>query len=55
VLSIEPIYLLVENDSRSYVFAVEVAKATDLSEAVSTPELATKFNPTMPTPTTTQK
>ncbi len=40
---------------RSYVFAAEVAKATDLSEAVSTPELATRFNPIMPTPTTTQK
>ena len=42
---------------RSYVFAVEVAKADSkaLSEAVSTPELATKFNPIMPTPTTTQK
>jgi oligogalacturonide lyase len=40
---------------RSYVFAAEVAKATDLSDAVSTPELATKFNPIMPTPTTTQK
>jgi oligogalacturonide lyase len=40
---------------RSYVFAAEVAKATDLTGAVSTPELATKFNPIMPTPTTTQK
>ena len=40
---------------RSYVFAAEVAKATDLKDAVSTPELATKFNPIMPTPTTTQK
>jgi len=40
---------------RSYVFAVEVAKATDLTGAVSTPELATKFNPIMPTPTTTEK
>jgi oligogalacturonide lyase len=40
---------------RSYVFAAEVAKSTDLSEAVSTPELATKYNPTMPTPTTTPK
>ena len=40
---------------RSYVFAAEVAKASDLTGAVSTPELATKFNPTMPTPTTTQK
>jgi oligogalacturonide lyase len=40
---------------RSYVFAAEVAKATDLKDAVSTPELATKFNPVMPTPTTTEK
>ena len=40
---------------RSYVFAAEVAKTADLSDAVSTPELATKFNPIMPTPTTTQK
>jgi len=40
---------------RSYVFAVEVAKATDTHDAVSTPELATKFNPIMPTPTTTEK
>jgi oligogalacturonide lyase len=40
---------------RSYVFAAEVAKSTDLSGAVPTPELATKFNPIMPTPTTTEK
>jgi oligogalacturonide lyase len=40
---------------RSYIFAAEVAKATDMADAVSTPELATKFNPIMPTPTTTQK
>jgi oligogalacturonide lyase len=40
---------------RSYVFAAEVAKATDMSEAVSTPELATKYNPVMPTPTSTEK
>ena len=40
---------------RSYVFAAEVGKATDTSDAVSTPELATRYNPTMPTPTTTQK
>jgi oligogalacturonide lyase len=40
---------------RSYVFAAEVAKTTDLSDAVSTPELAVKFNPIMPTPTTTEK
>jgi oligogalacturonide lyase len=40
---------------RSYVFAAEVAKAADTHDAVSTPELATKFNPIMPTPTTTEK
>ena len=40
---------------RSYVFAVETAKATDMHDAVSTPELATKYNPIMPTPTTTEK
>jgi oligogalacturonide lyase len=40
---------------RSYVFAAEVAKATDTHDAVSTPELATKYNPVMPTPTTTEK
>ena len=40
---------------RSYVFAAEVAKATDMHDAVSTPELATKYNPIMPTPTTTAK
>ena len=40
---------------RSYVFAAEVAKATDTHDAVSTPELATRFNPIMPTPTTTEK
>jgi oligogalacturonide lyase len=40
---------------RSYIFAVEVAKATDMADAVSTPELATKYNPIMPTPTTTEK
>ena len=40
---------------RSYIFAAEVAKATDTKDAVSTPELATKFNPIMPTPTTTEK
>ena len=32
----------------SYVFAAEVAKAADTSDAVSTPELAKKFNPTDP-------
>lgn len=40
---------------RSYVFAVEVANSTDMHDAVSTPELATKYNPIMPTPTTTAK
>jgi oligogalacturonide lyase len=40
---------------RSYVFAAEVAKAADPHDAESTPELATKFNPIMPTPTTTEK
>jgi oligogalacturonide lyase len=40
---------------RSYVFAAEVAKATDTHDPASTPELATKYNPIMPTPTTTEK
>jgi oligogalacturonide lyase len=40
---------------RSYVFAVGVAKAVDTHDAVSTPELATRYNPIMPTPTTTEK
>jgi hypothetical protein len=40
---------------RSYVFAAEVAKAADLKDAVSTPELAKKFNPIQPQPTTTEK
>jgi oligogalacturonide lyase len=40
---------------RSYVFAAEVAKSTDLASAVSTPALATRYNPINPTPTTTQK
>jgi oligogalacturonide lyase len=40
---------------RSYVFAAEVAKATELSDVVSTPELATRYNPSMPTPTKTEK
>lgn len=37
----------------SYVFAVEVAKATNVNpvEIQSTPELATRFNPVNPTPT----
>ncbi|GAC1414487.1 MAG: hypothetical protein NVSMB62_00480 [Acidobacteriaceae bacterium] len=32
----------------SYLFGVEVSKATDLHDAVSTPELARRFNPTDP-------
>lgn len=40
---------------RGYVFAVEVSKASDTQDAVSTPELATKYNPIMPKPTTTEK
>jgi oligogalacturonide lyase len=40
---------------RSYVFAAEVEKAADQTGAVSTPELAKQFNPTVPTPTTTPK
>ncbi|WP_213807426.1 oligogalacturonate lyase family protein [Granulicella sp. dw_53] len=41
----------------SYVFGVEVDKASNPnpSEVLSTPELAAKFNPTKPTPTTTPK
>jgi oligogalacturonide lyase len=39
----------------SYVFAVEVAKTTDLKDARSTPELAAQFAPTPPKPTTTEK
>jgi oligogalacturonide lyase len=41
----------------SYLFGVEVDKASNpsASEVVSTPELATKFNPTNPTATTTPK
>jgi oligogalacturonide lyase len=39
----------------SYVFAAEVAKSPDLKDAVSTPELAKKFAPTEPKPTTTEK
>jgi oligogalacturonide lyase len=41
----------------SYVFAVEVNKAVDPNPAdvLSTPELATRYNPTMPTATTTPK
>ncbi|MDE3104311.1 MAG: oligogalacturonate lyase [Acidobacteriota bacterium] len=39
----------------SYVFAVEVAKTANASDAVSTPVLAARFNPTRPTPTTTPK
>jgi len=40
---------------RSYVFAAEVEKATDLTGAVSTPELAMRFNPVKPAPTSTPK
>ena len=40
---------------RGYVMAVEVAKATDTHDAVSTPELAAKYNPIAPKPTTTEK
>ena len=41
----------------SYLFGVEVDKAVNSSPAdvVSTPDLATKFNPTNPTATTTPK
>ncbi|MGB6199499.1 MAG: oligogalacturonate lyase family protein [Candidatus Acidiferrales bacterium] len=39
----------------SYLFAVEVAKADNPTDVESTPELATKYNPVMPTPTTTPK
>jgi len=41
----------------SYLFGVEVDKAVnpDSSEVYSTPELAAKYNPTNPTPTTTPK
>ena len=41
----------------SYLFGVEVDKAENPSpaEVLSTPELAAKFNPTKPTPTTTPK
>jgi oligogalacturonide lyase len=39
----------------SYLFGVEVAKATDTSDVQSTPELAAKFNPAKPTATTTPK
>jgi oligogalacturonide lyase len=41
----------------SYLFGVEVDKAVNpaSNEVVSTPELATKFNPTQPTATTTPK
>jgi hypothetical protein len=37
---------------KSYVFGVEVAKSDSAASDVhSTPELASKFNPTNPTPT----
>jgi hypothetical protein len=41
----------------SYIFGVEVAKAVNPSTAdvQSTPDLARKFNPAEPTPTTTEK
>jgi oligogalacturonide lyase len=41
----------------SYIFAVEVKKAENppAADVQSTPDLATKYNPTMPTPTTTPK
>jgi oligogalacturonide lyase len=41
----------------SYIFGVEVNRAVDqaASEVFSTPELAAKFKPTNPTPTTTPK
>jgi hypothetical protein len=34
---------------------VEVAKAVNPTDVASTPELGVKFNPIMPTPTTTPK
>ncbi|MDP9037643.1 MAG: oligogalacturonate lyase family protein [Acidobacteriota bacterium] len=41
---------------RGYVFAAEVAKApATATDIQSTPELATKYNPLMPTPTTAAK
>jgi oligogalacturonide lyase len=41
----------------SYVFAAEVAKAENppAADILSTPEVGIKYNPVMPTPTTTQK
>jgi oligogalacturonide lyase len=39
----------------SYVFAVEVAKAVNPTDVESTPDLGIKYNPVMPTPTTTPK
>ena len=41
----------------SYIFGVDVKKAENppAADVQSTPELATKYNPVMPTPTTTQK
>ena len=39
----------------SYVFAVEVAKAENPTDVESTPDLGIKYNPVMPTPTTTPK
>jgi oligogalacturonide lyase len=39
----------------SYVFAVEVAKAVNPTDVQSTTDLATKYNPVIPTPTSTPK
>ena len=39
----------------SYVFAVEVAQAVNPTDVESTPALGIKYNPIMPTPTTTEK
>ncbi len=39
----------------SYLFAVEVAKAVNPTDVESTPDLGVKYNPIMPTPTTTPK
>jgi oligogalacturonide lyase len=39
----------------SYLFAVEVGKASNAADVESTPDLAAKYNPTVPTLTTTPK
>jgi oligogalacturonide lyase len=39
----------------SYVFAAEVAKTENATDVESTPDLGVKYNPIMPTPTTTPK